>query len=309
MNQANHIVTQRPDLSFITINYNGMEDTCQLIESLFDVVKSVSWEIIVVDNASANAEVEQLKAKYAETPQVKIIASKTNLGFAGGNNIGIKKARGRALMLINNDTYVVDDGFSKIYQRLMADENVGAVCPKLRFDEEPKLIQYAGFTPMSAITLRNSGIGSCEPDNGQYDTPSKTAFVHGAAVMFNWQTLQKAGMMTEDYFLYYEEMDWSEQIRRAGLEIWYDPSQTVYHKESHTIGQQSTTRTFYLTRNRLLFARRNRRIPLRWLCYIYIYIIGIVRDVPRHIIQRRMDLALATLRGLIVFPFIKVSRR
>lgn len=309
MSQNESIVRERPDLSFITINYNGMADTCQLIQSLMDVVQSVTWEIIVVDNGSRNSEAEQLMSKYADVPQVKIINSGANLGFAGGNNIGIKKARGRAMMLINNDTYVVEDSFDKLYHRLMADENIGAVCPKLRFDEEPKLIQYAGFTPLSLITLRNKGIGCCEPDNGQYDTAYKTAFMHGAAVMFNWHTLQKAGMMTEDYFLYYEEMDWSEQIRRAGLEIWYDPAQTVFHKESSTVGQQSTTRIFYITRNRLLFARRNRRIPLRWLCYIYIYIIGIARDVPKHIIHRRMDLALATLRGLLVFPFVKVSRR
>ena len=293
MSTDNRGTSPRPDLSFITINYNGLEDTRQLIESLLTYVNSLTWEVIVVDNGSKNDEVERLRQLYANVPQVKII----------------KKARGRAMMLINNDTYVTADHFDVLYNRLMSDEAIGAVCPKLRFDEEPKLIQYAGFTTMSTITLRNKGVGCGEPDNGQYDTPSQTAFVHGAAVMFNWETLQRAGMMSEDYFLYYEEMDWSEHIRRSSMQIWYDPAQTVFHKESHTIGQQSATRTFYMTRNRLLFARHNRRWPIRWACYIYLYIIGIVRDIPKYVLQHRSDLAQAALKALVVFPFTKKSRR
>ncbi|MBO4906340.1 MAG: glycosyltransferase family 2 protein [Bacteroidaceae bacterium] len=309
MSQDNRPSTSRPDLSFITINYNGIEDTTQLIESLLAHVSSLKWEIIVVDNGSKEDEAIKLKEKFADSPQVKVIEAGSNLGFAAGNNKGIKKARGRAMMLINNDTYVTDDHFSELYHRLMDDDTIGAVCPKLRFDEEPKLIQYAGFTPLTSITLRNQGIGCGEHDNGQHDTPSSTAFAHGAAVMFKWETLQRAGMMSEDYFLYYEEMDWSEHIRRAGLQIWYDPAQTVFHKESHTIGQQSVTRTYYMSRNRLIFARRNRRWPLRWCCYLYLYILGFVRDIPRHLLHRRPDLAVATLKGLAAFPFTKTSRQ
>ncbi len=298
----------RPDLSFITINYNGLDDTCQLLKSLSEVVTSLEWEAIVVDNGSKEPEAEQIKQCFKDDSRIKVIEAGRNLGFAAGNNLGIKKARGRAMMLINNDTYVLHDGFRQLFDRLMNDGSIGAVCPKLRFDEEPKLIQYAGFTRLTSVTLRNRSIGCGEPDNGQYDTPAETYFAHGAAVMFNWETLQKAGMMSEDYFLYYEEMDWSEAIRRAGLQIWYDPTQTVFHKESHTIGQQSPTRCYYLTRNRLVFARRNRRWAVRMLCYIYLYIIGLLRDVPRHLWHRRADLAAATIRGLAAFITLKVSR-
>ena len=172
------------------------------------------------------------------------------------------------------------------------------VCPKIRFTWGEKPIQFAGYTPLSRITMRNQAIGCGESDHGQYETAHPTPYAHGAAMMVKRETIEKAGLMPECYFLYYEELDWSMMIRRAGYDIWYEPAMTVYHKESQTTGQQSPLRTYYITRNRLLFVKRNNLSATRYLSYIYLIAIVACRDMLKYTLQRRFDLARATIKGI-----------
>lgn len=290
-------------LSIITVNYNGLKDTCELMESL--PLNDESLEVIMVDNASKEDEASVIAQRF---PQVKVIRSKQNLGFAGGNNLGIQAAHGKYLFFINNDTLFrckKEDVRKKMLQplidRLDCSPKIGMVCPKIRFTWGNQLIQYAGYTPLSSITLRNKFIGFNEEDHGQYDTPYPTPYAHGAAMMVKREVIEKAGMMPECYFLYYEELDWSMMIRRAGYEIWYEPACTIYHKESQTTGQQSPLRGYYITRNRLLFAKRN--IKGGTLLLSYLYLIGIVapKDIFKYFFQGRFDLCKATIKGIIHF--------
>ena len=115
-----------PLLSFITICYNGIVDTCALIESIHKIIHSVSYEIIVVDNASREDEATIIKAHY---PTVITLRSQQNLGFSGGNNMGLKIAQGRYLFLINNDTYFESDGIQALIDRLESNPQIGAVSP------------------------------------------------------------------------------------------------------------------------------------------------------------------------------------
>ncbi len=155
--------------------------------------------------------------------------------------------------------------------------------------------------------MRNSAIGFDEKDLGQYNTPHPTPYAHGAAMMVKREAVERAGLMPECYFLYYEELDWSMMIRRAGFDIWYEPAVTIYHKESRATGQNSPLRTYYLTRNRLLFVKRNNSSSTRLLSYSYL--IGVVgcKDVIKFLLQRRPDLAKATVRGIMHFLKSKVS--
>ena len=282
-------------ISIITINYNGLKDTCELIETL--PLEDESLEVIVVDNASKEDEASIIKKRYS---QVKVIRSNQNLGFAGGNNLGIKAAKGKYLFFINNDTLLrhqTSDIRHLIY-RLESSPKIGMVCPKIRFAWGDNPIQFAGYTPLSRITMRNHAIGCGEEDNGQYDTAHPTPYAHGAAMMVKREVIEKAGMMPEYYFLYYEELDWSMMIRRAGYDIWYEPACTIFHKESQTTGQNSPLRTYYLTRNRLLFVKRNYSNATRYLSYAYLIAIVAVKDILKYTIQRRPDLAKATFKGL-----------
>ena len=198
-----------PQVSFITVCYNGFKDTCELIESLQTHVHSVSYEIIVVDNASREDEATKIKELYSD---IVTLRSESNLGFSGGNNLGIRVAKGAYIFLINNDTYVESDGFHYLTERLESLKNIGAVSPKIRFAFPPQNIQFAGFTSLSAITIRNEMTGFGCPDDGTFDTPHTTPYLHGAALMVKREVIEKVGEMPEIFFLYYEEMDWCTQL-------------------------------------------------------------------------------------------------
>lgn len=288
------------DISIITINYNGFKDTCELIGTL--PLEDKSIEVIVVDNASKEDEASLIELQY---PQVIVIRSKENLGFAGGNNLGIKAARGEYLFFINNDTLLrpQTSDLRHLTNRLESSPKIGVVCPKIRFSWGDNPIQFAGYTPLSRITMRNRAIGCGESDKGQYNTAHLTPYAHGAAMMVKREVIEKVGLMPECYFLYYEELDWSMMIRQAGYDIWYEPAMTIYHKESQSTGQQSPLRTYYITRNRLLFVKRNNTSITRLLSYLYLICMVASRDILKHTCKRRFDLVKATIKGICDFIF------
>ena len=279
-------------LSIITINYNGLKDTCELIDS---IPFNKDLEVIVVDNASTQDEASIISEKY---PHVKVIRSKQNLGFAGGNNLGIKEAKGKYILLINNDTYFKEFNIDVLTERLESSDKIAIVCPKLRFAWGCNPIQFAGYTPLSTITVRNQAIGFDEEDNDQYDTAHPTPYAHGAAMLIKREAIDKVGLMPECFFLYYEEIDWSMRFTRAGYEIWYDPACTVYHKESQTTGQNSPLRTYYITRNRLLLVKRNYKGINKYLSYIYLIGLVATRDIIKYSLQGRFGLVKAVYKGI-----------
>ena len=282
-------------ISIITINFNGLKDTCELIDTL--PLEDRFIEVIVVDNASKEDEATLIKQRY---PQVKVVRSKENIGFAGGNNLGIKAAHGKYLFFINNDTLFrpQTSDLRFLVSRLESDKNIGMVCPKIRFTWGNHPIQYAGYTPLSRITLRNQPVGCGEADCGQYDTAHSTPYAHGAAMMVKREVIEQVGMIPECYFLYYEELDWSMMIRRAGYDIWYDPAVTIYHKESQSTGQASPLKSYYMSRNRLLFAKRNVGSPQKMLTYLYLIGVVATRDILKYSLCHRFDLAKAAIKGI-----------
>ena len=283
------------ELSIITVNYNGLEDTCALIDT---IPSNELIEVIVVDNGSQKDEATLIHQRY---PYVKAIRSDQNLGFAGGNNIGIEAAQGEYLYLINNDTVFEDFQVRPLIDRLNSSKSIGVVCPKIRFAWKNRPIQFTGYTPLSTITLRNRSIGYGEEDMGQYNIPHPTPYAHGAAMIIKREVLEQVGLMPDCYFLYYEELDWSMMFTRAGYEIWYDPACTIYHKESQSTGQNSPLRTYYITRNRLLLVKRNWHGINKYLAYCYLTCIVAPRDLFRYAFKGRFDLSKAVCKGLFTF--------
>lgn len=282
-------------VSIVSVNYNGYDVTCEMIESLLRYV-TTPFEIIVVDNASVRNEARMLQEKY---PEVRAFRSEVNLGFAGGNNIGIREAKGEYILLLNNDTTVDGDFLNPLIDRFLSEPKAGAVCPKIKFELLPGVLQFAGYTPLSRITLRNGLIGFMEMDVGQYESAHLTPYAHGAAMMVKRGVIDRAGEMPEIYFLYYEELDWSERFVDAGYEIWYEPKSVVYHKESASTGQNSPLRCYYLSRNRLLYAKRNRKGAFWLLSVFYQLIFVFIRDEIRYCISGSRDLFKATYKGVV----------
>lgn len=287
-----------PLLSFITVCYNGIADTCALVDSIHKIIHSVSYEIIVVDNASRKDEATIIKAHY---PTVITLRSQQNLGFSGGNNMGLKIAQGRYLFLINNDTYFESDGIQALIDRLESNPQIGAVSPKIRFAFSPQHIQFAGYTQLSNITMRNEPIGMGHPDDGSFETPHPSPYLHGAAMLIKREVIDRTGLMPEIYFLYYEELDWCTAMTRAGYTLWYEPHCTVFHKESQSTGQQSPLRTFYLTRNRLLYAWRNFTGMRCLLSILYQMTVAAGKNSLVYLLKHRVDLASAVWKGVFAF--------
>lgn len=255
---------RQPDISVITVNYNGFHDTCEFIDSWVATVISVSYEIIVIDNGSNINEAALLQEKY---PFIEAIRIEQNLGFAGGNNLGINIAKGKYLFLLNNDIFIIKDTIHLLIDRLLSSNKIAGVSPLIRDYTEPHAIQFAGYTKLSPITLRNRAMGRGQMNKDRYPA-RRTPYLHGAAMLLKKGVIDKLGLMPEDYFLYYEELDWCTYISMEGYELWYDPACEVWHKDSSSTGKESPLKYYYLSRNRLLYAYRN---IFDWKLYLSIF--------------------------------------
>ncbi|MCB0805022.1 MAG: glycosyltransferase family 2 protein [Bacteroidales bacterium] len=286
-------MADKPLISVITINYNQVQVTCELLNSL----RKVTWpnlEIIVVDNGS-HEPADQISKDY---PEVNLIRSDQNLGFAGGNNLGIMHARGKFMLFINNDTEVEPGFLEPMVNLFENNDKIGMVSPKIKFYYHPDTIQYAGFSKINIFTLRMNGIGYREKDDGKYDQVTETNFAHGCAMMVPHRVIREAGMMPEDYFLYYEEHDWSMRIKNRGYRIFYQPASVVMHKESISTGKASTLKTYYFTRNRILFARRNiTGIAARLSC-IYMVTVAIPKSLTLYVLKFQFNHFKAYIRAV-----------
>jgi GT2 family glycosyltransferase len=272
-------------VSVITVNFNQGEVTEALLNSIKSLNSYKDIEIIVVDNGSSPNLIPMWVAKY---PMIKFVRSDTNLGFAGGNNLGIKEASGEYLFFVNNDTEFTESLVSQLVKTLEDHEEIGIISPKIRYFDQPDTIQYAGFTKMNYYTARNKCIGQFEKDLGQYDhLAGETGYIHGAAMMVRKQAISTAGGMPEVYFLYYEEMDWCEQIKRAGFKIWIDTSAVIYHKESISVGAKSTLKEYFMNRNRILFIRRNCSFFTKTVFWGYFVLIVAPRNIAGYLKNRQ----------------------
>lgn len=283
-------------VSVITVNYNCLRDTCEMIDS-FLAHETFPFEIIVVDNGSQPPQAGEIKARYPDDNRVKVVQNINN-GFAGGNNAGLKAAGGDYLFFINNDTFITEPILGTLVHRLESGpQRNGGVSPMLKFAAQPDTLQYAGFTPLSPITLRNASIGFMQKDAPCFHAACETASLHGAAMMVSRQALQDAGPMTEVYFLFYEELDWSVRIKKAGYSLWYEPAAVVYHKESMTARKGTPLREFYLSRARMLFARRNLSGAGKLLSCLYILTLAAPKKALTYLLHGEAALAKAAISG------------
>jgi len=279
------MITDTPLVSIITINFNQLPVTMELLASLRQLTYP-NVEVIVVDNCSATDPTREIKSIY---PQVMVVASPQNLGFAGGNNLGIKASKGEYLLLLNNDTEVAPDFLEPLVDLLKNNPGAGAASPKILYYNSDNIIQYAGSTCVNPLTGRNKRLGFMEKDMGQHDQLRETDLAHGCAMMVPKKVIEKVGLMPELFFLYYEEIDWCETIKRAGYRIFFVPDSTVYHKESMSVGKNSTLKTYYMTRNRLLYMRRNSAGLRKLTALIFFLLISLPKNVMIYLYQRELE--------------------
>lgn len=202
-----------PNLSIIIVSYNNWE----LLDKCLKTIQAEA-EIIVVDNASSDLTVSNLRAQY---PQITLIANPTNTGFAHANNQGLKIAQGQFMLLLNNDTEIIGDALTKMLKYLQENPNIGLL--------GPKLLNLDG-----TIQAQGSSLG---PHFWNSKIPTKTSFLRGAALMFPRHIMDSVGLLDEGFFFYNEDLDFAWRIKKAGFQVIYYPEAEIMH-----IGGKTTFR-------------------------------------------------------------------
>ena len=284
-----------PLVSFISVNYNQSKVTFEFLESLKHLTYP-NYEIIIVDNASPSDTPYEIKEKY---PEVNLIILDENIGFAGGNNVGIINSKGKYLLFINNDTEVEPNFLEPLVDAFENDDKLGMASPKIIFhhSKDEKIMQYAGGSDVDYKKGAGRFYGYGEVDSGQYKT-TYTGLIHGAAVMVPRKLMNTVGVWPDIYFLYYEEIDWSEHFKRAGYKLKFIAESTIYHKESISIGKATPIRIYYMNRNRQLFIRRNASTSNKLTALILFYFASLPKSTIYFLIKGKFSLLSALWKGI-----------
>jgi GT2 family glycosyltransferase len=273
-----------PLVSVVTLTWNTTEVTCDFLRSINEHCQYPNLEIIVVDNGSTVDPTAVFKEIRSD---VQVLLNGINLGFTGGNNVGIKAAKGKYLFIVNNDTEFTPGLLEGLVEVFNQHPDAGMVSPKFHYYFHKGTIEYAGYHPVNPFTGRNSMVGCKEKDCGQYETLSRTHYAHGGGMMVPRKVIDEVGALPDEFFIYYEELDWSEQIKRKGYTIYYQPKSLIYHKESMTTGKESPFKAFYHTRNRILFMKRNMNGLQKAVFFTYFTLFTIPKNTLKFIIKKQ----------------------
>jgi GT2 family glycosyltransferase len=242
----------------VVLSWNGREDTLDCLESL----AAADVRTICVDNASGDGSAEAVAERH---PLVELVVNDENLGYAGGNNVGIRRALeldADWVWLVNNDATVAQDAAAALLAAAAARPDAGVLACKVLFADPPNLIWYAGgrFSTLLGYSGRQDGYG--RRDDGRFDQLRDVERATGAAMAVSRPAIERAGLLDESLFAYVEDVEWCLRIRAAGLAVVFVPGARVWHRVSaSTGGSSSTSSLYYDTRNTLAVVERHRPLP------------------------------------------------
>lgn len=237
---------ENPLVSVVIVNWNGKQHLAECLDSL--VAQNIKdREIVLVDNGSHDGSVEMVQGAY---PFIRVVSLPENLGFAGGNNAGIRIASGKYIALLNNDTRVDPEWMPSLLKEAEASPpHVGMWASKILSYENPELIDNVGLLMYPDGLGR--GKGRLEKDEGQYDQTGEAFFPSGCAGLYRREMLDEIGLFDEDFFAYADDVDLGLRARLAGWQCIYVPSAKVYHKYSASSSAHSPFKAFLVERNRI----------------------------------------------------------
>jgi N-acetylglucosaminyl-diphospho-decaprenol L-rhamnosyltransferase len=252
------------DLSVIVVNWNVKELLRDCLQSLsWAVVHDLSTEIIVVDSASTDGSAEMVRTEF---PQLTLIASDQNLGYAGGNNTGVAAASGRYLLLLNPDTIVQPDSLARLVEFLETHPQAGAVGPQLQWSDGTLQSSRRRFPTLGSLFWESTLLGQWFPQNRyiqayhftdrRVDQTQAVDWVVGAAVMIRRETWQQVGPLDESFFMYFEETDWCKRAALAEWQTWYLPDAQITHFEGKSSEQVIAARTLRFQRSKLRYTQK-----------------------------------------------------
>ncbi|MCL4297649.1 MAG: glycosyltransferase family 2 protein [Anaerolineae bacterium] len=254
------------DLSIIIVNWNVKEllDVC--LQSLLKAAHSapeLAIEIIVVDSASSDGSPQMVCDRF---PQVRLIASQENLGYAQGSNTGAEAAGGRYLFLLNPDTVIQPDVLGRMVDYMDAHPEAGALGPQLLWPDGSIQSSRRCFPTPGSLFWESTLLGQWLPENRYIrryhladqpaDQPQKVDWVVGAAILIRREAWQQVGPIDPDFFMYFEETDWCQRSAEAGWETHYLPTVQITHYEGKSSEQVAAARTLRFQRSKLRYTRK-----------------------------------------------------
>ncbi|MFC1700533.1 glycosyltransferase family 2 protein [Patescibacteria group bacterium] len=248
-----------PKVFVIILNWNGWRDTLECLKSLKQN-NYWNYKIVVVDNGSTDNSLDRLQDIDSDK-RISLLPIGTNLGFSGGNNIGIKYALKNGadyILLLNNDTKVDKYFLSELIKQAEGDRNGGLFGPKIYYHDNPEVIWFAGGKiNINPFEVNGTHIGLNKPDSEKYNQIKKVDYITGCCFLIKKEVIDKIGFLDEDYFLYYEDADYCLRARKAGYKCTFVPSAKIWHKCSVGTHEGSSSYVYYHTRNALIMARKN----------------------------------------------------
>jgi GT2 family glycosyltransferase len=250
-----------PDAAWhaIVLSWNGREDTLRCLQSLQQVVHD-DLTIVCVDNGSVDGSQEAVRARC---PGVVLIEAGVNLGYAGGNNLGIRHALEHGadwVMLVNNDATVAADVIDGFAEATAADARAGILAGKVYFADRPRTIWFAGQRVSELLGYSGRPRGYGRPDGPRYELIEATGRAVGALMAVSRQAIEAVGLLDEELFAYVEDVDWALRVRQAGMGVLFAPRARAWHRVSaSTGGAASSTHTLYYgVRNTVTVLERRR---------------------------------------------------
>ena len=277
-----------PDVVVIVLTWNGRALTLDCLRSL-EAVTTPGVRVMVVDNDSGDGTATAIKERYGD--RVDLLVNPANLGYAGGNNAGIRRALeqgARFIMLLNNDTTVAPHFVDHLLTPLREGNDIGVTAPKIYFAQPPTRIWYAGGeVALWKGTARHIGIR--ETDLGQYDRPRDVDYASGCCLVARRDVFEKVGMLDERYQAYFEDTDWCMRVRRAGFRVRYVPAAQVWHRISaSTGGQVSRRKVMRKLKSSWRFFTTYAK-PYHWLTIPLFFTLDVVRIVGLILVGRIRD--------------------
>lgn len=248
-------------LAVILVNYNGKQYNEACIESLLRQRGSYEIKIIVADNGSQDDSMQIIQERYGEDSRIETIFLGDNYGFSYANNVGIRRAEeweADYVLLLNNDTEVHEDLLTELLACAKRHPH-SMIAPKIYYSERKDVLWSAGGE-VSPFVRKVRHIGLNQKDTGQFDKERRIGFATGCCLLLPREIIDKAGLLDERFFLYYEDTEYCFRLRDMGIEIWYCPQARLYHKVgASSKGADSPLCAYYIARNWLLCSRLHLR--------------------------------------------------